>query len=519
VTKTLPLVLRSLSSRVAQACILVVTSCAFAKEPLTISVNWSERIAVSKTTLSTQIIPNALMRRGHPFHDVSLSAIRKLDMHYVRYLPWGPYPRLQIAELYPPTTNDTFWNFSNIDPELLDFLESTKSHEPVINFSEVPPWMFTPATRTTYADDVDKMDWGCSSKSGSNSRLPKLIDPTGKQLADYYARIVSWYTKGGFEDENGKYHTSDHKYDLPWWGVLNELDFLGPEQYSALYDAIVSAIREVSPNTRFLALELSGTAVPGMSDPQFFEYFLDRKNHKAGIPIDMISYHFYALPAKSQTLDSWQYTLFDQADGFLAQVRFIESIRKRLSPSTQVYLDELGSMLPADTNICMANASSGSEIPTAYWNLSAALFAYLYTDLVRQGIDVVGQAGFLFYPGNFPSVSMVDWTTGKLNARFYVLQLIKENFAPGDELVSTRVGIFPNLEDVVAQGFDTARGRKLLVINKRAYGIDLRVDTVGQLEEAQVVDKKSGERPARTEMVSGKTWHLGPFAVAVVSIR
>ena len=40
------------------------------------------------------------------------------------------------------------------------------------------------------------------------------------------------------------------------------------------------------------------------------------------------------------------------------------------------------------------------------------------------------------YPTQFPSVSMVDWETGAPNARFRVLELLKNNFGPGDKLVA-----------------------------------------------------------------------------------
>ena len=35
---------------------------------------------------------------------------------------------------------------------------------------------------------------------------------------------------------------------------------------------------------------------------------------------------------------------------------------------------------------------------------------------------------------------MMDWTTNKPNARFWVLKLIKDNFHPGDKMVETDVG-------------------------------------------------------------------------------
>lgn len=31
--------------------------------------------------------------------------------------------------------------------------------------------------------------------------------------------------KGGFTDEYGVYHKSDHHYDIPYWEILNEVDF------------------------------------------------------------------------------------------------------------------------------------------------------------------------------------------------------------------------------------------------------------------------------------------------------
>ena len=54
--------------------------------------------------------------------------------------------------------------------------------------------------------------------------LPKadlLKDQTGKQFAEYQARIYSWDTKGGFTDELGKRHEPGHHYKIDYWGVLN----------------------------------------------------------------------------------------------------------------------------------------------------------------------------------------------------------------------------------------------------------------------------------------------------------
>ena len=62
----------------------------------------------------------------------------------------------------------------------------------------------------------------------------------------------------------------------------------------------------------------------------------------------MISYHFYAKPTQNEPPEVQQYTFFNQADRFLAVVRWAESIRQRLSPQTQTDLDELGSQTGTD---------------------------------------------------------------------------------------------------------------------------------------------------------------------------
>jgi hypothetical protein len=333
-----------------------------------------------------------------------------------------------------------------------------------------------------------------------------LRDPTGKELGDYYARLVSWYVDGGFTDENGVRHNSGYHYTLPYWEVLNEIDFehnMTPEQYTERYDAIVSAIHAVSPDTKFVALAL---ADPGAA-PQMFEYFLDQKNHKPGIPIDMISYHFYASPSAGENADTWQYTFFDQEAGFLNTVRYVEAIRKRLSPTTRTDLDELGVILPGDNG-----PNDKVPPPKIYWNVAGALYADLFIELTRLQIDVVGESQLIGYPTQFPSVSMMDWTTNEPNARFWVLKLIKDNFRASDKLVETTAAS----HDISAQAFITTAGRKLLIVNKRNRQVDIILPDAAAAH-AVTVDEQSGDSPARSLPVANGAIKIQPFAVTVVS--
>ena len=475
--------------------------------PNSVAIDWEKTLSISKSTPTLQVVVNPMLRAGAPIHDGSFSALKQLGADYVRYVPWEPYPRLAVAELEPPTPQKTSWDFTFIDPMTKDFMDSTQGHSTIMNFSTIPTWLFKTTKTVTYPSDPNQVVWDYTQGT-------ELKDLSGKELGDYYARLVSWYVKGGFTDENGKEHKSGLHYKFPIWEVLNEVDFehqTTPEKYNVEYDAIVSAIHQVSPETKFMGLALAQPS----KDPHWYEYFLDPKNHKPGTPLDYISYHFYASPAPQETIDDWQYTFFNQADQFLTTTRFIESTRKRLSPSTMTETDELGVILPTDEDeIRDGGKPHPDRIPRLYWNAAGSLYAYLYMGLARQGIDVIGESQLVGYPSQFPSVTMIDWTNGKPNARYWVLKLIKDHFGPGDKLVGTTLG---GRSDIEAQAFLTSKGKMLLINNKRNHPVEVTLPGSGTMH-AETVDGESYESAARSSEVSNGKLTLAPFAVTVVSL-
>ena len=491
---------RSVSFALFVTAICALTAAALpAQQMPPLTIHWDKVTLISKSTPTLQVVVNPPLRPGQPLGIAAYKAIKDLGADYVRYVPWLPYPRLAVAELEPPTEQKTWWDFSLIDPMTKDFLAATKGHSTILNFSTIPQWMFKTDTPVTYPADADKVDWNYEQGT-------ELRDPTGKELGDYYARLVSWYVDGGFTDENGARHESGYHYRLPYWEVLNEVDFehnMTPEQYTERYDAIVSAIHAVSPETKFVALALAAPS----DEPRMFEYFLDAKHHRPGIPIDFISYHFYATPEAGENAETWQYTFFDQEAGFLHTVRYVEEIRKRLSPETRTDLDELGVILPGDNG-----PNDKVPPPKIYWNLAGALYADLFINLTRLEIDVIGESQLIGYPTQFPSVSMMDWTNDRPNARFWVLKLIKDNFQAGDKLVETSL----SSSDISAQAFVTAAGRKLLLVNKRNRTVEITLPDAGAVH-AVTVDEQSGDGPARSLAVSGGKIEIQPFAVTVAS--
>ena len=465
-----------------------------------VKVNWDRVVTVSKTTPTLQVVPNAQLRRGSRIHDPAFQALKELGADDVRYAPWVCYPKLGVAELEPPKDGKTSWDFSLIDPIIEDFMNATSPHPVVINFSTIPEWMLKIEKPTPYPADPDQVTW-------DYEKGTELRDSSLKEAADYYARLVSWYTQGGFTDEFGKRHASGHHYKIDYWKVLNEIEMehqMTPETYTRVYDAVVEAIHRVDPRIRFIGHDLAGTA------KEYFEYFLNHKNHKPGIPIDMISYHFYARPTPDQTPEVTQYTCWEQADHFLEVVEYIQNIRARLSPETQTDVDELGTISANDHE----HTPGGEQIPNSYWNLSGSMYAYLYAELAKRGVEVAGVSQLDGYPTQYPSVSMVDWSTGQPNARFWVLKLLHDNFGPGDKMVDTHL----DCPYVYAQAFLTPQGqRRLLVLSKRDRPFSVSISG-SQGAEVSYVDQTTGFQPPASASLTGNQLTLRGFEVAVVNL-
>ena len=125
---------------------------------------------------------------GSSMHDGTFAALRELGADYVRYVPWLPYPKWAVAELDPPSGGKTSWDFSLIDPQTKDFLEATAGHPTILNFSTMPTWMFKTPKPVPYPADPAQVTWDYTQGT-------ELLDPTGKQIGDYYSRLVSWYVR------------------------------------------------------------------------------------------------------------------------------------------------------------------------------------------------------------------------------------------------------------------------------------------------------------------------------------
>ncbi len=480
----------SFCSMAAVVCLFTLSGRAQVK----IEVNWDKVERTSQTSPTLQVVVNPPLHHGTIVSTNAYKAVHDLGADYVRYVPWLPYPKLGVAELEPQTNGKTSWDFSLIDPMTIDFLEATKGYSAILNFSTIPQWMWKTDKPITYPSDPDQVTWDYT--QGTEPR-----DPTFNEVADYYARLLAWYTQGGFTDELGKRHESGYHYSISYWEVLNEVEFehhMSPETYTKLYDAVVTAMHKVQPDLKFVGMAL---AMPSQN-PHFLEYFLDHKNHKPGIPLDFISYHFYAIPTPDQTAEIQGYTFFAQADGFLNTVRYVEEIRKRLSPDTRTTIDEIGAISADD----LAQGEPGhvtKPIPSSYWSLTGAMYAYLFGEMTRMGIDVAGES---------------QWNTGNPNPRFRVLQVLHDNFGPGDKVVGLGGDFFSRNPYVYAMPVITKNGKKrVLLVNKSQNAMDVQLAGAsgGQLEYA---DQTTGFDPAKKTYVNSDKISLNGFSVAVITL-
>ncbi len=463
------------------------------------AINWNNTVSVSKTTPTLQLVENPMVRPGSSIHKQTFTALKNLGADYVRYVPWFPYPKMAVAELKPPASDKTFWDFTYLDSTMQTFMEATEGHSVVINFSTTPAWMWKTDSTVVYPQNPYQTCW-------NYNQGKQLRDSTMKEVAAYFARLLSWYTKGGFTDELGQFHKSGHFYKIPYWEVLNEPDLehnVSPELYTKMYDAIVGEMKKVSPETKFIGLSLAQTI-----NPNYFEFFLNPKNHKPGIPLEGISYHHYSSPSvEAQPLEYYQYTFFEKADAFLDRVRYIENIRKRLAPNTFTTINELG--------VILRSPEVSGAIDYNYWNLAGAMYAHLFLELTKIGIDAAGESQLVGYPTQFPDVSMMNWENGNPNARYWVLKLLIDNFGPGDKLINTNL----NTAGVDDQGFVTKQGKKILLINKKNSAAQVQLPAEANNAWVNYVDITTMENPPAKMQLTSNTIYLKPFSVAVIDLK
>lgn len=429
--------------------------------PPVIAIGWNDIIATSEVNATTQIGGAG----PGPLHDKIYQELHAFYPEYPRWQLWGGGSKnanLGNAEPLPPKNGVTHWDFSAIDPSFTAFVHAVKGRQYLVDMAVTPNWMYAPNP------DIGKSELGPLARVHTKRKL--VVTP--QVFADYYARAVSWWEKGGFTDEYGKWHASGHHFRIPYWEVLNERNMAGmsPAEYTRLYDASVLAIRKVDPSMQFVGLALAHV----WAYPKYITYFLSPKNHEPGVPLNAISLHFYAKYGPLDPHAVQVSTTFDQARRFINSIQYVDAIRDLLSPSTEIMVDELGTIIGTEAPQVPWPKDLRGDVPF-HLRLSAAMYGFLYGSMAQLGVISAGQSSFGAGSssggrvGAYVADPMLT-ATGEPNIRYKVARLLMTEFPPGSKVVGsyTGVGIWRNPFPIYVQAYITPNGvRKVLIVNKR----------------------------------------------------
>lgn len=512
--------------------------------PAIVKVEWGalNPAVLAIPTYLDQVNPGT-MARSSPLHDPVFARIKDLGADHIRYLHWDPF-ELSYPLPTPPIDGKTSWNFNGIDPYVEDFMAASAGHDSVINFAPMYRW-------------------------GTNAS--GFVDPTGEKAGEYFSRIISWYTKGGFVDELGVKHVSRYFYNWTYWEVLNEVDagssgtacnslnnsgnaLMCAEKYTEIYDGIVTVLKRDHPQLEFTALVI---AFPDCAGAEvWFRYFLNASNHRSpvrehfGDYVSEISYHWYSEnpffgASPSPLNESWRTIGNNSADVFVQAAQFvsaaarIQRLARELAPGVRSYVDEVAILAPDPAGFI---EPFGED--RWWWNLQAAHYAYVYGELAALGIDAIAGSQLTGYPGNAASIAMLDWTNGQGTAWYWVIKMFIDTLGSGrkrilpTEVDGTRsskiaAGLHPDawtcVHSMSAKGVADAHvghvyaqamiltethERVLLLVNTRNDSVSIVLD--GALGgSVRSVDLDSGSSYSDLPLTSNEMM-LKAFAVSIV---
>eukprot|EP01084_Bolivina_argentea_P027709 51484_1 len=364
---------------------------------------------------------------------------------------------------------------------------------------------------------------------------------TFKDLGNYFGRIAGWYLNNGFVDSYGIEHASP--YNFSWnnqnenaynivWEVLNEPNHSKqynstPEIYTQIYDATIESIWNMFDKDH--QMKFQGLALSYHANMEWYHYFLNLSNHKSNkIPIDYISFHFYAHLKNFTYNHSDYHHLFSLSDSFIQTTQQIISIKNSYSPNTIVNIDELGAG--------MGKLCGNNPMPDdLWWVASGGAFAYIYgkfSVLIKEELLIMAQSGLIHNDNmnstQFPAsenginefcgqVTMIDWNTGKGNPRYWILKLILDNFNTGDNVIKTNV----SGDGVLAQAFtknNNHNSKRILFVNKLNEYIDIVMNDTDIRQNGgklYIVDVNTGNNPYKIQQIQSNTFTMTPFAVNI----
>jgi hypothetical protein len=246
----------------------------------------------------------------------------------------------------------------------------------------------------------------------------------------------------------------------------------------------------------------------------WISYFLDPKNHDPEVELDLITYHFYG---HGDRMDPSSYEqFFPQADAFFPVAKTIFGIRDKLNPTVKIDMNEVGTILSDD------NDPNAPVFPGIYWNAASSFFVYVWGNLVDMGLDVIGMSqlagsppipAWKIYEAQYPSVSMMNWTTGEGTPRYWTLKVLLDTFRAGDKVVGVQNS---NPDTIYAKGFvsGATKKRRLILVNKKYTTECVFVSSF--FKKMTVIDETTLYTPPKNQPVQNGEVTLLPFAWVIL---
>jgi hypothetical protein len=362
-----------------------------------VTVNLAAPTAPSVTAFSVNIQQADELAPASPKEQVDHTILQQLQPAYARLHfsvhgdSFGSIPEIVQGQ----------WDFSHLDAAVAAL---RAEHQPFfLNIRSAPAWMFD---------------------SQGNLR-----DPTFQEFATYMARLVSWYNKGGFTDDNGVYQHSGHYGWIKIWEIWNEPNsgyeipapvpdpsatWMQAQDFARLYDVTTSAMRAVDPT-----ILTGGPTVSSYPDNPYIQTFV----HDIQEPLNFLSFHFYAIGSQKDP----DATIFNEVVGtrLLDRLTAIQAILRQEKPGEDIplWLDELGfneiSRLPIDPR--------GTSL------LAYAYVADVFTLLEQQRVALYGQFPVL---GNAQQ-GLANYQTYAIYPIFWLYVQVAHAFPPGMRLLPT----------------------------------------------------------------------------------
>ena len=423
-------------------------------------------------------------------------------------------------------TNDvlhTYWNMTLPDQFFSDTWEALDGDntDPIPNYSTQPTWLYSPRNYDWNADPAQPWDYSRGPAAACNNTL----------LGDYYGRLYGYFKTGSMVDEAGVTHTRPGgAANIRTIEVFNEVDYehnYDVVSYTAAFDAVVKGVRKHADPGK--SIRFVGLSLPNIDGADkvvaWATYFLNASNHDPECvdALNYIGYHAYPTNGPYSPDPTSFELMFDYVDAYIAEVKRVDAVIAALSPDTRTVLDETGTDMDG---VLGPGPPPGNN--ARYWVAAAGYHAYMFARAANESSTVVqvGASQFMDAPGQEPSVTMVDWSSGLGTARAWMVKLLRDSLQINDSIFATSVACSGG-GALFAMAFSTPdqNVKSVLLVNKRNAFANVTVDCGSGpcgCAALSVIDENTGLAPARSDPCPGGAdgmFSMAPFATAVMLLQ